>query len=291
MNDLHDIKKPESIYVSSLRFLIRSRLGQVGLLLTGFFVFVALVAPLIAPYDPTQSFSGEELSPPSSRYLFGTDEVGRDVLSRIIYGTRITFKVGSVAVILGMIVGVASGMVAGYFGGWVDSLTMRILDLLLAFPPILVGVAVVVALGPGATQAAIALAVINFPQFSRLARAGVLQEKKKDYTVAAQALGCTPGRIIAAHIFPNILAPLFVQFTLALVWAVLLESTLSFLGLGTQPPDPSWGSMLYNSRRHLRVAPWYGLYPGIAVSLLLLGLNSLADAMRDALDPARIRQA
>jgi peptide/nickel transport system permease protein len=167
---------------------------------------------------------------------------------------------------------------------------MRFWDMIMAFPPILLAVGVVAVLGPGSFQAAIALAVINFPRFSRLARGNVLSEREKEYVMAARSIGATPWRILLRHILPNVLSTLLVQFALALVWAVLLEATLSFLGLGTQPPHPSWGSMLKSSRSYLRIAPWYAVFPGVTISLLLLGLNLLADAIRDALDPTRVRR-
>jgi peptide/nickel transport system permease protein len=269
---------------------MRNRLGRIGVVIVGIFILVSIGAPLIAPYDPIEIFPGDELLPPSLRYLLGTDELGRDILSRILYGGRIAFAVGLLAVFLAFVVGALSGLVAGYAGGIVDSTIMRLWDMVMAFPPVLLAVGVVAILGPGSFQSAIALAVINFPRFSRLARGNVLKEKEKEYVVAAHSIGVGTPRVLFRHILPNILSTLLVQFALALVWAVLLEATLSFLGLGTQPPHPSWGSMLKASRSYLRLAPWYAVFPGATISLLLLGLNTLADAVRDALDPTRIRR-
>ena len=283
-------KEPEGIYTAAFRSVLRNPIGRAGLIIVGIFVLAALITPVIAPYDPIKIYPGEELLPPSSRYLFGTDELGRDLLSRILYGSRVAFTVGLLAVLLASLVGAFSGLIAGYAGGIVDSLIMRFWDMIMAFPSILMGVAVISVLGPGAAQSAVALAVINFPRFSRLARGNVLSEKEKDYVTAARAMGVPPLSILIRHITPNVLASLLVQFALALVAAVLMEASLSFLGLGTQPPQPSWGSMLRTSRTYLRVAPWYGVFPGMAITLLLLGLNFLADALRDALDPTRIRR-
>jgi len=283
-------RRSEGIYATAWRSLMRNPLGKVGLGILGMFIFTSLGAPLIAPYDPIEIFAGDELLPPSFNYLLGTDELGRDILSRILYGGRAAFAVGLLAVFLAFVVGALSGLIAGYVGGAVDAVVMRFWDMIMAFPPILLAVGVVAVLGPGSFQSAIALAIVNFPRFSRLARGGVLSEREKEYVMAARSIGASAARILLRHILPNVLATLLVQFALALVWAVLLEATLSFLGLGTQPPNPSWGSMLRSSRSYLRIAPWYALFPGATISLLLLGLNLLVDAVRDALDPTRARR-
>ena len=278
-------RRSENLYARTLRRLLRSPSGVLGLSAILLLVLTALFAPWIAPYDPVTQFPGSELAIPSERFRLGTDEFGRDVLSRIIYGSRISLMVGLLAVTIGGLVGVTSGLIAGYRGGWVDAAIMRLWDSLLAFPAILLGIAVASILGPGVTNAAVALAIVSIPQFSRITRASVLTEKQRDYVLAARALGADGWRIAAGHIFPNTISPLLVQLSLAMAYAVLLEAGLSFLGLGTQPPDPSWGSMLNASRAYLRQAPWYAVFPGIALSILLLGLNFLSDALRDALDP------
>jgi peptide/nickel transport system permease protein len=234
---------------------------------------------------------GQELVPPGAGWLLGTDELGRDILSRIIYGSRISLLVGVVAVVIGAGVGIPTGLVAGYFGGWIDGVIMRLWDALLAFPGILTGIAVVTVLGPGAVNAAIALAIVNIPEFSRLTRACVLREREREYVLAGRCVGGRDGRIISRHLLPNCLAPILVQLSLSMGFAVLLEAALSFLGLGTQAPEPSWGSMLNDSRTYLRQAPWYGVFPGIALASLLVGLNYLSDALRQALDPRRINTA
>lgn len=272
-------------YMKTFRRLLRSPSGLFGLIVMVLLVLTALLAPLIATHDPLAQHPGAELSVPSSQYLVGTDEFGRDIFSRIVYGSRISLFVGVLAVAIGGLVGVSSGLAAGYFGGWLDASIMRVWDALLAFPAILLGIAVATVLGPGVTNAAVALAIVSIPQFSRITRASVLGEKQREYVQAARCLGAGDVRVALRHIFPNTVSPLLVQLSLAMAYAVLLEAGLSFLGLGTQPPDPSWGSMLNTSRAYLRQAPWYAVFPGLALTVLLLGLNFLSDALRDALDP------
>jgi peptide/nickel transport system permease protein len=248
---------------------------------------LAAFAPLVAPYSPIQQHPGLELRPPSSQFLLGSDDLGRDLLSRILFGARISFLVGVMATAIGATVGVSTGMLSGYLGGWVDSVIMRFYDALLAFPGIIIGIAVISILGPSSVNVAYALSLGGMPFFARLMRSSVLSERERDYVYAARCIGARDGRIMFGHVLPNTLAPLLVQLSLAMGFAVLAEAGLSFLGLGTQPPDPSWGSMLNDSRAYLREAPWYGLWPGIALTVLLVGLNYLSDAMRDALDPRR----
>ena len=275
----------ENLYAKTFRRLLRSPSGLAGLIVMVLLVFTAVFAPLIAPYSPLVQHPGSELAVPSGTFWVGTDEFGRDLFSRIVYGSRISLFVGVLAVVIGSVVGVSSGLAAGYRGGWLDASIMRLWDTLLAFPAILLGIAVAAVLGPGVTNAAIALAIISIPQFSRITRASVLGEKQKEYVQAARCIGVGDVQIALRHIFPNTVSPLLVQLSLAMAYAVLLEAGLSFLGLGTQPPEPSWGSMLSTSRAYLRQAPWYAVFPGIALSVLLLGLNFLSDALRDALDP------
>jgi peptide/nickel transport system permease protein len=277
--------RSENLYVQTLRRLLRSPSGLIGLIVMVLLALTAVFAPLIAPYDPLVQHPGSELAVPSATYWVGTDEFGRDLFSRIVYGSRISLFVGVLAVVIGSVVGVSSGLAAGYRGGWLDASIMRLWDTLLAFPAILLGIAVAAVLGPGVTNAAIALAIISIPQFSRITRASVLGEMQKEYVQAARCIGVGNLQIALRHIFPNTISPLLVQLSLAMAYAVLLEAGLSFLGLGTQPPEPSWGSMLNTSRAYLRQAPWYAIFPGIALSVLLLGLNFLSDALRDALDP------
>ncbi len=275
----------EGPWRAAARRVSRNPQGLIGLSIVSVLVAAAVLGPVLVPYDPYTQDAGHELAPPLGPHLLGTDELGRDTLSRLIHGTRISLLVGIVSVAVGAGVGVTTGVIAGYSAGWVDSALMRVWDALLAFPTILVGIAVATVLGPSIVDAALAVGIVNVPQFSRISRASVLTEREKDYVMAAQASGLGDLRIAFRHVLPNTLAPLLVQATLAMAYAVLLEAGLSFLGLGAQPPEPSWGSMLSNSRNYLREAPWYGIFPGLALSILLLGLNFLADAVRDALDP------
>lgn len=274
--------------VRSLRRLLRNPSGRIGLAIIAVFVVLAITAPLLAPYDPVEQFQGAQLKPPGAQFWLGSDELGRDILSRLLYGSRISLAVGLISVAIGFGVGATAGLLGGYLGGWVDGVLNRLWDCLLAFPAVLLGIAIVLVIGPGAVNAAVAVGVFNIPVFARLARACALTEKERDYVLAERALGATNGRVVFQHILPNVLSPLLVQIMVAMAFAILLESTLSFLGLGTQPPDPSWGSMLSTSRQFLRTAWWYGVFPGAALSILLVGLNYLSEAVRDALDPRQI---
>jgi peptide/nickel transport system permease protein len=284
-------RRPSHPLGLALALTLCNPMGLLGLGLLLLLVVVALGAPIIAPYDPIAQNRGDELAPPGVPYRLGTDEFGRDILSRIIFGTRVSLLVGIVAVVVGAGVGIPTGLVSGYYGGWVDGAIMRLWDALLAFPGILTGIAVVAVLGPSAVNAALALAIVNMPEFSRLTRACVLRERERDYVLAARCLGGSDRRLIVRHLLPNCLAAILVQLSLSMGFAVLLEAALSFLGLGTQPPAPSWGAMLNDSRTYLRQAPWYGVFPGIALAIMLVGLNYLSDALRQALDPRRINSA
>jgi peptide/nickel transport system permease protein len=272
----------------ALRRTVRNPMGAFGLTVVVLLCLMSILAPLIAPYGPAEQIPGARLRPPSAQFLFGTDHLGRDLLSRVIFGAQASLTVGLLAVAIGGFVGVGSGLVAGYLGGWVDAAIMRFYDALLAFPGILLAIGLVVVLGPGIINVALAIGIGQMPMDARLTRSIVLSQRERDYVTAARALGAGGHRIMLAHILPNTLPPLLVQFSLAMGFAVLAEAALSFLGLGTQPPTPSWGSMLNESRTYLRMAPWFGIWPGVALALLLIALNYLADALRDALDPRRI---
>lgn len=260
---------------------------RLGLLLSGVLGVLALLAPMLPIESPTVMFDGQLLKAPSPEFWFGTDLQGRDLFSRVIWGGRAALGVGALAVGLGVAIGVPSGIIGGYFGGIVDIVINRILDTVLAFPPILVGIAVAAALGPGLSNAAIAVGVVSLPVFSRLARACVLAEREKEYVTASRAIGASDWRIMFRTILPNTLVPLVVQMTVSMAYAAILEASLSFLGLGTQPPDPSWGTILNEARPYLARAPWYALFPGVALSMFLVGLNCLADGARDVLDPTQ----
>jgi peptide/nickel transport system permease protein len=262
-------------------------MGLFGAVVVSLLVIGAIAAPLISPFDPIEQHPGSELLAPGGRFLLGTDNLGRDLFSRIIFGSRSSLLVGIVAVGLGAGVGIATGLAAGYLGGWVDAVIMRFYDALLSFPAILLGIGVVSVLGSGPLSVGYALAFATVPTFARLMRSRVLSERERDYVLAARCIGARAGRIMRRHVLPNAVAPLLIQISLSMGIAVLAESALTFLGLGTQPPMPSWGGMLNDSRAYLRTAPGFGIFPGLALALLLLGLNFLSDALRDALDPRR----
>ncbi len=277
-----------TITALTMQRLLRNNLGRLGLLVVGFLILVGLFAPWLAPYDPIKQHEGMELSAPSTAFVLGTDELGRDLLSRIIYGARISLVVGVAAVAFGAVIGISTGLLAGYAGGWVDAVVMRIWDTVMAFPGILLGIAIAAILGPGLFNAGIAVGILSMPSYARMARAGMLTQQNREYVIAARSMGTGQLRIIFQHILPNTLAPILTQVALGMAGAVFLEAGMSFLGLGAQPPRPSWGSMIAQSRAYLRIAPWYGIAPGVAISLFLIGLNALADGLRDALDPTHI---
>jgi peptide/nickel transport system permease protein len=253
-------------------------------------VVLAASADLITPYDPIWQID-ERLTPPNWDYLLGLDEFGRDVYSRIIYGARVSLYAGIVSVILiALPFGSAMGVLAGYFRGWVDTLLSRLVDIMFAFPALLLAITIVGVLGPSLTNTMVAIGIVYAPTFARIARGSTLGVSNLDYIVASRTVGAGSARIIVRHVLPNIAAPLIIQTTLALSTAILIEATLSFLGLGTQPPMPSWGTMLGTGRRYMELAPWVAIYPGIAIMIAVLGFNLAGDGLRDALDP-RLREA
>ncbi len=250
-----------------------------------FFVLLALFAPWVAPHDPLATSWSAVRQAPSAHYLFGTDEIGRDVLSRVIWGTRASLLAGLVSVCISLALGVPVGLAAGYLGGWVDALISRITDAMLACPFLILAIALAAFLGPSLTNAMIAIGISATPIFIRLTRAQVLAVKVEDYVEAARAVGNSHLRIALRHILPNVVAPLIVQATLAIAAAVIAEASLSFLGLGQQPPAPSWGSMLNTAKNYIDNAPWMSLWPGLSIFLLVLSFNLLGDGLRDAFDP------
>jgi len=276
-----------SLTRTAIRTFSRHPTGMIGLVITMLLTMLAVAAPLLASHDPLAMIPDARFQPPSTTYLFGTDEFGRDLFSRVLYGARVAFRVGIASIALATVVGVTLGLLAGYIGGWVDNVTMRIFDALLAFPAILLAIVVLAILGPGVFNAMIAVAIVNIPAFARLTRANVLVEKHKEYVEAARATGVRTGRILQRTILPNILATIIVQITVSFAGAVLLESTLSFLGLGVPPPAPSWGALLSIGRGYMAYAPWYALFPGLAIMALVLGIYLLGDGLRDVLDPRR----
>lgn len=277
--------RTDGIVRRTLRELVRNPGGLIGLTLVGLVVLVAVLAPVLAPYDPLLQETGPRLAPPSSAHLTGTDQFGRDLFSRLIFGARISVGVGFGAVSIGAIIGTIAGLWSGFLGGWLDGILGRVWDVAFAFPGILLGILIVAITGPGVSGVAVAVVVVNIPVFARVSRASVMRERELEYVDASRVLGLANWRITFVDVLPNILGPLVVQFTISVGLAVLLESALSFLGLGTQPPQPSWGTMLNESRRFLRQAPWAGVFPGLGLAVLLVGLNQLADALRELLDP------
>ncbi|MGE0315506.1 MAG: ABC transporter permease [Lautropia sp.] len=269
------------------RRLLRRRAAMLGLVVVLFFVLVAVAAPWIAPYDPVATSWGAIRKAPSAAYWLGTDELGRDVLSRVIWGTRASLLAGLVSVSISIAIGVPLGLVAGYVGGMVDGFVSRVTDAFLACPFLILAIALAAFLGPSLTNAMIAIGVSATPIFVRLTRAQVLNVKVEDYVEAARALGNPPWRIAIRHVLPNVVAPLIVQSTLAIATAIIAEASLSFLGLGQQPPAPSWGSMLNTAKNYMEQAPWMAIWPGLAIFVLVMAFNLLGDGLRDALDPRR----
>ncbi len=258
---------------------------MVGLIIVVFFVAIAMFAPFIAPYDPLQTSWSAIRKAPSAAHWFGTDEIGRDVLSRVIYGTRASLLAGLVSVFIALSCGVPIGLLAGYAGRWPDALISRMTDAMLATPFLILAIALAAFLGPSLTNAMIAIGISATPIFIRLTRAQVLAVKVEDYVEAARAVGNSHLRIAVRHILPNVIPPLVVQATLAIAAAVIAEASLSFLGLGQQPPAPSWGSMLNTAKNYVENAPWMAVWPGVSIFRLVLSFNLLGDGLRDALDP------
>jgi peptide/nickel transport system permease protein len=258
---------------------------MVGLALVAFFILVAAFAPWISPHDPLAASWTAVRKAPSAAHLFGTDEIGRDVLARVIWGARASLLAGLVSVGISLAIGVPVGLAAGYLGGWVDMVISRFTDAMLACPFLILAIALAAFLGPSLTNAMIAIGIAATPVFIRLTRAQVLAVKVEDYIEAARAVGNSDLRIALRHVFPNIVPPIIVQATLAIAAAVIAEASLSFLGLGQQPPAPSWGSMLNTAKNYVENAPWMAVWPGLSIFMLVLSFNLLGDGLRDALDP------
>ncbi|HLV97959.1 MAG TPA: ABC transporter permease [Ktedonobacterales bacterium] len=254
------------------------------------FVLAAIFAPLVSPYDPLAYHPSILEQPPSWAHLLGTDDLGRDQLSRVIYGTRISLSIGVISILMGGLAGVLLGILAAYFKGWVDQAVTIIVDALLAFPSLILALAIVASLGPSLVNVAVALAIVRIPIYARLARGQTLQVATQDYVAAAHGLGTKTTRILMRHILPNIFSPLLVQATISISFAILDESVLSFLGLGAQPPTPEWGSMITEAQPFIFSDPWMLLGPALAIVLVLLSLNIVGDALRDRLDPRDARQ-
>jgi len=271
-----------------LRRLLHRPSAAFGLAVIAFFVLLALLAPLIAPYDPLATAWAAIRKPPSVAHWFGTDEIGRDVASRVIFGARASLLAGIVSVLISLSIGVPVGLLAGYAGGKVDTLISRLTDALLACPFLILAIALAAFLGPSLTNAMIAIGISATPVFVRLTRGQTLAIKAEDFVLAARAIGNPPWRIALRHVLPNAIPALIVQATLAIAAAVIAEASLSFLGLGQQPPAPSWGSMLNTAKNYIDNAPWMAIWPGLSIFLLVLSFNLVGDGLRDALDPRTI---
>jgi len=286
-------------FQSAMRRFVRHRSAQVGMIILSFLILVAIFAPILAPYDPIKPIrTAKRRSPPcihllgcpadQPQYFFGIDSNQRDLLSRIIFGSRLSLEIGISTVSFAIIIGLSLGAFSGFFGGWTDNIIMRLMDVLLAFPSLLLAIAIVAVLGPGLINALIAIAFVSIPVYARLIRASVLQVKDQDFVSASRALGSSPVGMLISHVLPNALTPLIVQATLGIASAILDAAALSFLGLGAAPPTPEWGLMLGEERNSVFNAPHLVFIPGIAIMLTVLAFNLLGDGLRDALDPRQV---
>ena len=274
-----------SLYKDAWKRLKRNKLAMLGLGIVLLLIIIALFAPFIAPYDPIARVKEDSLLGPSRTYWFGTDVLGRDILSRVIYGSRISLEVGIIAVGISVIIGLLLGALSGYFGGASDAVIMRVADIFFAFPYILGAIAIMTVLGPGIINIFIAIGLLGWASFARIFRGSILSIKNKEYIEAARALGASNYRIITKHIFPNSFAPIIVYATMNVGTAIIVEAALSFLGIGVQPPTPAWGKMLAESLDYIDIAPWMMVFPGFAILITVLGFVLLGDGLRDAFDP------
>jgi peptide/nickel transport system permease protein len=270
-----------------LVFWRSNKMATLGLVIVAIVVVAALLAPIIAPHDPFQRDMTNRIASPSWNNWFGTDSIGRDILSRIIYGARISLLVGFVSVGIATVIGVPLGLIAGYRGGRVDSIIMRIMDALITFPDIVLAIAILAILGPSILNAMIAIGIVSIPVFARTARAPAMSETNREYVEAARALGAGSWRIVFRHVAPNILSIVIVRITISFSYAILAEAALSFLGLSASPPTPTWGRMLNEGRGFMELAPHVAIFPGLAIAITVLGFNLLGDGLRDLFDPRR----
>lgn len=270
---------------ATVETVLRNRLAVGGLIMLTGLVLVALFAPLIAPYGLNEPDVANRLSGPSLDHPFGTDNIGRDVFSRVVIASRVSLQVGAISVGIAVALGVPIGLISGYYGGRIDSILMRVMDILFSIPAIVLAMAILAALGPNIVNAMVAIGIVYTPIFARITRGSVLSLRDAVFVRAARSIGATDSRIIATHILPNVIAPIIVQTSLSLAFAILAEAALSFLGLGVQPPDPAWGRMLSEGRGFFQQAPWMALFPGLAILLTVMSFNLVGDGLRDALDP------
>jgi peptide/nickel transport system permease protein len=275
----------QGLWADAFRRLVKSRGATSGGVIFGLFVFMALAAPLLTPYDPIRLNVVESLEPPSARHWLGTDQFGRDVLARVIYGARVSMAMGVVAVTISVVLGSALGLVSGYYRGTVDLLVMRLVDVMLAFPGILLALVIIAVLGPNLGSAMIAVGVSGMPLFVRVVRSSTLTVRALQYVEAAQAAGSGDARVLLRHVLPNVLTPVIVLVTLGIPAAIVAGAALSFLGLGVKPPTPDWGEMLSKGRAFMGTAWWLSTFPGLAIAAIVLAINRFGDGLRDALDP------
>lgn len=271
-------------HLKALHRFLRNPLSVIGLLIVISLVFTAVFAPLVAPHDPEKQHLVEKRSKPFGKYLLGTDQFGRDILSRLIFGARVSLTVAVLSVLIGLVGGIIVGTLSGYLGGMIDSLLMRTMDLLLSFPYLLLAIVMVAAMGAGTFNTTIAIGIWALPTFARMVRASVISIVTREYVTAAHAIGASGWRIVFTHVIPNFVSPIIVYASLFMANAIMLEAALSFLGLGVQPPTPSWGEMISSGRNLLMVAPHVATIPGLAIMLAVLGFNLMGDGLRDALD-------
>lgn len=281
--------KKKSKALELIKALAKNKMSLIGGIIIIIYLLLAILAPIIAPSDPYQINLLDKLKPPSMDHWMGTDDKGRDILSRILYGSQLSLAVGFVSVFIGALFGIVLGIVSGYFGGWIDTIIMRIIDILLAFPGMLLALAIVSALGPNLLNVMIAVGIFSIPTFARIVRGSTLSIKKMEYIDAIKVLGASDLKIIFVHILPNIMSPIIVQGTNRLATSILSVASLSFLGMGAQPPSAEWGAMLSNGRDFLYSAPHIALFPGLAIAFIVLAFNLFGDGLRDALDP-RMKQ-
>ncbi len=270
--------------------LKKNKIAIIGLIIIISLAFIALFAPFIAPHDPIEQNLDKRLLSPSGEYPMGTDDLGRCLLSRIIYGARVSLKLGVIVVGIITVIGVTLGLISGYYGGIVDEIIMRLVDVVLAFPGIILALAIAGALGPGLFNVMLALAMVGWTGLARVVRGSVLSVKQKEFVESARALGCSDLHIMTRHILPNVMAPVIVLATLDMAFIILAAAGLSFLGLGAQPPTPEWGSMLNNGRAFIQTAPHLTTFPGLAIMVAVLAFNFLGDGLRDILDPRQQRE-
>lgn len=269
----------------TLSIVLANRLAAAGLVVLALLVVAGIFGEQLAPYGINEQFVGPQFAPPSFDFLFGTDDIGRDVFSRVLVGSRVSLQVGAVAVGISLTVGTTVGLVAGYRGGWVDAVLMRLMDIIFSFPFVLLAVALVAVLGDGLVNAMIAIGVVFVPIFARVVRGSVLSVREEVFVRALRSLGASDLRIVFRHVLPNVAAPVIVQASLSFAFAILTEAALSYLGIGVQPPEPAWGAMLNDGQQFIRTAWWLGVFPGLAIFVVVMAFNVVGDALRDALDP------